>query len=228
MATTLQLVYDIKEYLKKYSDDSDLPNDYILYLYNIKRAKALRRLLNDYTRKFDNVIKQTLCLGIERVDRATCGISCEYIMRSIKPIPSLIDLRSRSTLLRVGEDSIGGDDFKIINIEQANKVLLKPFSYGIYAFIDSEGYIYLVSNSSAHMLLECITITAIFETPSDLQEFSSCCDGCEEEMCFSEDTDYPLQGFLIDEISSEIKSQLAARFNIPEDNNNDSTNDELK
>ena len=41
-----KIIYDIKESLKEYTDDSELDNRYIIHLFNIKRAKYLRQQLN--------------------------------------------------------------------------------------------------------------------------------------------------------------------------------------
>lgn len=232
MATKLELVYDVKEYLKAYSDDVELSDEYILYLYRKKRAKHLRRILNDYTRKFDNIILQTLCMELEMVDENVCGIKfgCK-ILRTKEALPSLIDLRSRDSLISVGPSNITSEGFKLIKLAEAPFILDKPYSNGIYAFLNTDGHIYLVSNDDAHVLLECIRVTALFEDPEDLSNFKNCCgEECNDSIdsCFDDDTEYPMQGFLIDEISNEIKKELVSRFNIPEDTDNNSTEDYAK
>jgi hypothetical protein len=50
MATVSEIVYDVREALKLYSDDAEITNSYIKYLYNIKRSKYLRRELNKFQR----------------------------------------------------------------------------------------------------------------------------------------------------------------------------------
>lgn len=230
MANKLELIYDIKEYLKAYSDDIELSNEYVLYLYRKKRAKHLRRLLNDYTRKFDNIILQSLCVGVEEVDKSVCGFDygCK-IMRSKVPLPSLIDLRSRSSLISVGPSVVASENFKIINSSQAPFILSKKYSSGIYTFLNPDGYLYLISNSDSLKLLECIYVTALFEDPEELETFTNCCGECDNiESCFTDETEYPMQGFLIDEISNEIKKELLVRLNIDEDNVNNSADDQKK
>jgi len=54
MALIEEIIYDVREGIKEYSDDSEFSNEYILYLYNIKRAKYLKQRLDRLGRKFDN------------------------------------------------------------------------------------------------------------------------------------------------------------------------------
>lgn len=231
MASKLELIYDVKEYMKAYSDDVELSNEHIMFLYRKKRAKHLRQLLNDYTRKFDNITLQSFCVSLEEVDKSLCGleVGCT-ILRSTIPIPTLLDLRSRDTLISVGPSLIGAEKFKIINIEQASYILQKPYSTGIYTFIDTDGYLYIIANDEAHKMLECIYVTGLFEDPEELESFST---GCNSESnntnpCFTENTEYPLQGFLIDTIGNEIKKELVSRLGIPEDKDNNSDDDQTK
>lgn len=230
MASQNELIYDIKEYLKAYSDDVELSDRHILYMYRKKRAKYLRRLLNDYTRKFDDLIIQSLCMELECVDRATCGLELGCtIVRTVKPLPTLLELRSRDTLLSVGPTMVGGETFKIIKLSEVPYILEKPFSRGIYAFLNTDGHIYLISNNDAHILLECITVTGLFEDPDALADFTNCCKGdCGDDPtpCFSGDEEYPLQSFLIDDISNEIKKELMARMRLTEDPENNATDDQ--
>lgn len=231
MSSKLELIYDIKDYMKAYSDDTELSNEHIMYLYRKKRAKYLRQLLNDYTRKFDNVILQSFCIGVEEVSKALCSIDVGCtILRTKQPIPTLLDLRSRDSLVGIGPSLIASERFKIIKEEQAPYILDKKYANGIYSFLGSDGYVYFISNDDAHLLLECIYITGLFEDPEELESFTDCCSGdCQDaEPCFTEDSEYPLQGFLVDDISNEIKKELVARLQIPEDKNNNSDDDQTQ
>ena len=65
--TLNKLIFDVREYLKQYNNDSDLDDRYITYLYGIKRAKYLRQELNNFQRTTDITSTQTLCLKLEEV-----------------------------------------------------------------------------------------------------------------------------------------------------------------
>ncbi len=226
MATKLQIIYDVKELLKKYNDDSEYDDRHILYLYNIKRAKFLRQLLDDKTRGFDNILLQSLCLSFEEVDKALCGleVGCT-IMKSTKPLPKLLEVRNRNTLVSIQPSIMLSKPFKVINFTEASYILDRPYSNGIYATVDVDGYIYLISNLEEHKLINCLYINAIFEDPSELESYSNCCD-CENlqnESCFDNDTDYPAPSFLIDDIRNEIiKLLITSKEKIKEDKNNNS------
>jgi hypothetical protein len=203
MATRKELIYDIKEYLKQYSDDNDYPNRYIEYLWNKKRSKYLRRLLNDLTRKFDEVIQQQFCMDLELV-------------------PDLLEIRSRSGLISVGPTDFTMARFKMISLEEVPNIFHKPFALGIYAFLNTDGHLYIISKKDSHKLLKCVTVIGVFEDPFDVEGFFDCCDCENPTTCFPDDAEYPIQGFLIDEIRMEIIKELVPREQIQQDERNNS------
>ena len=112
--------------------------------------------------------------------------------------------------------------FKVIEFNQASYILDRPYSNGIYATIDTKGYIYLFSNHEEYKLIECLNIIAIFEDPSELEDYKNCCN-CESipESCFDEDSNYPAPSFLIDTIRDELlKLFLSTKEQIKEDKEN--------
>ena len=218
--TTNELIYDIKEYLMEYSDDTEYSNRYILYLWNTKRSKYLRQLLNDLTRKFDNIILQTLCMPLEVADPDTCGISypCQ-ILRTTETLPDLIELRSRSSLISAGPTDFTAERFKILQLKEVPFIFDKPYSNGIYAFQNLDNRLYIISKRDSHKLLECLSVTGLFEKPEDLKNFVNDCSETPSTSvpCFSPDDEYPMQSFLIDPIRSEILEQLLPRKQIVQD-----------
>jgi len=80
MAKFEELAYDIREAVKAFSDDTELDNRYILYLYNIKRAKYLKQDLNNYQKTIDNSIKQTFCLDLEVVSANECSLDYDLVV----------------------------------------------------------------------------------------------------------------------------------------------------
>ena len=67
MATTAEIIYDVREAIRQTTDDTDISDRYILYLYNIKRSKYLRQDLNNLQKTIDISILQTLCMELEEV-----------------------------------------------------------------------------------------------------------------------------------------------------------------
>ena len=229
MATVKQVIYDVKESLNKYSDDTEYDNRYILYLYNLKRAKYLRQLLDDKTRGIDKILIQSLCLEFEIVDKGLCDleVGCT-ILKSKKPLPKLLEVRNRNTLISIQPSVALAKQFKIVDYTQASYILDRPYSNGIYATVDTDGHILLISNNDEHKLITCLYVNAVFETPSDLENYINCCN-CETEVeaCFEEDSIYPAPSFIIDLCRDEIiKLLLGTKEQIKEDIDNNSTNDQ--
>jgi hypothetical protein len=82
--------------------------------------------------------------------------------------------------------------------------ILSPFKNNIFAFLDNDNHIYLISESESVKLIECITVTGIFDNPLDLENYTNCC-GCKDKpKCF----DFDKYGRLLIEIydGSTVKS----------------------
>lgn len=224
-----KLVYDVREHLKQYTNDSELDDRYILYLYGIKRSKYIRQDLNNIQRSVDAVITQTLCLELEEVSVLQCGLDldCETIVRTKRPIPKPIELHIKSAITSVRPIKRISPSFNFISKERAVFSQYSVFNKGIYAFLDNDMHIYFVSQLDTLSLIDCISITAIFEDPLALADYKNCC-GCDDEVkCFDLlKSEYPLQPHYIDLIKNEIVDELVNKLKIPEDTENNSDNDE--
>lgn len=223
MAAIRKIVYDVREALKQYKDDSEIDDRYIIYLYNNKRAKYLRQDLNNFQRTVDNSIVQKLCLELEEVSVNECNVDydCGTIMRTKRPIPKPLELHLKSAITNIKPTTKIALPFNFVNKERAILSKYAGFNNSIYAFLDVDLHIYLVSESNAVKLIECITVDGIFEDPLELANYLNCC-GCEiPQPCFSEDiTEYPLSAHHIDYIREEIIQSLIGTLQIPEDKNN--------
>ena len=229
MSKINELVYDVIEAVRAYSDDSELDERYIIYLYNIKRAKYLRQDLNNYLKTVDNSIQQTLCLGMELVDATECSVEydCSKILKSKQPLPKPIDLHSKVAITKVKPATKLGLPFNFISKDKAPYIEHAPFSRAIYSFIDVDNHIYVYSKAEDYTFLECLTVTGVFEDPLSLSEYSTCCN-CEsstDNTCYNiDESEYPLQPHYIDLIRDEIIRDLLRTSQVPEDKINDSTN----
>lgn len=221
-----EITYDVREAIKEFTDDTELDDRYIIYLYNIKRAKYLRQDLNNYQKTTDNSIKQTFCVEVESVNSNECGISynCDTLLRTKVVIPTPIELSSKVAITSVKGTGKLSNPFNFISREKANFIEGATYSNSIYTFLDTDGYLYLYSSSSDYKLLECITVTGVFEDPLDLSNFKDCCDCETSNACFDkENSEYPLQPHYIDLIRKEIISELIQEKQIKEDKVNDAT-----
>ncbi len=225
MAKVNEIIYDVREALKQFSDDSEISDRYILYLYNNKRSKYLRQDLNNYLKTADNSIQQSFCISIEEVSVNECSISfdCETIMRTTTKIPTPLELHSKTAITKVKPSIKIALPFNFISKEKAYYLEGSKFPNSIYSFLDVDGYIYLYSKSPVAKLMECINITGIFENPSSLSDFR---EGCSDTSpsCFNEAiSEYPLQPHYIDLIRKEIVQDLMNESQNKEDKTNNST-----
>ena len=228
MSKINELVYDVIEAVRAYSDDSELDERYIIYLYNIKRAKYLRQDLNNYLKTVDNSVQQTLCLEMELADANECTIdyACSQILKSKQPLPKPIDLHSKVAITKVKPTTKLGIPFNFISKDKAPYIENAPFSNALYAFIDVDNHIYVYSKAEEYSILQCLSVTGVFEDPLSLSEYSTCC-GCDEiaeNICYNiDESEYPLQPHYIDLIRDEIIRDILRTKQIPEDKINDST-----
>lgn len=225
MAILNKIVFDVREQLNQYNNDTEISDRYIVYLYGIKRAKYLRNQLNNQQISIDNSILQTLCIGLEEVSHNQCDIDedCGTIMRTKTKIPKPLDTHLKSMLTSVKPVTRLTIPFNFVNKTQAVFSKYSSFGKSIYAFLDADQYIYLVSESEAVKLIECINITGVFEDPLELADYTNCCN-CEiPKPCFDTMTsDYPLQAYYIDPIREEIVNTLIGKLKLPEDKENNS------
>ena len=220
-----KLIYDVREALKEYSDDTEMSDSYIIYLYDIKRSKYLRQDINNSQRSIDISVLQSLCLELEEVNVNECGIElgCETIIRTKKSIPTPLQLHTKTALTRVAPADRISKPFNLISREKAIYASGSPFPNAVYAFLHNDDHIYLTSKGSALKLLEYINVTGVFENPLDLIDYQTCYSCDEPTPCFDiETTDYPIQPHYVDAIKNEIVNELARLNVIKEDKTNDS------
>jgi len=224
-----KIIYDVREQLKQYTSDSEIDDRYIIYLFGLKRAKYLRQELNNYQRTTDVSVTQTLCLGLERVNSSECNIDydCETILRTKRPIPQPLELHIKSAITSVKSTKRIGVPFNFTTKAKAIYSKSSPFSKGIFTFLDNDKYIYLLSDEDSLNMLECISITGVFEDPLDLINYTNCCDCKDAPPCFDINTvNYPIQPHYIDLIKSEIIKDLIKELSSPEDKENDANDNE--
>lgn len=220
-----KIIYDIREALKEYSDDSELDDRYIIYLYDIKRAKYIRQEINNFRRAIDISVKQTLCLKLEEVSRAECGIEigCDKLLRTIRPLPDVLQLHHKPAVTRVGTVDRLDRPFNFMSMNKMVYSEDAPFPKSKYVALHTDGHLYINSKSPSLKFLDCISITGVFEHPLDLISYNNCCDCKNADKCYDmSTTDYPIQPHLIDIIKSEIVNELANLNQIQEDKINDS------
>lgn len=224
MAKLNKLVYDVRTALKQYIDDTEITDRYIIYLYNLKRSKYLRNDANNLQKTIDNSVLQKFCIEMEEVSINDCNFDaeCGTIMRTKRKLPLPLELHLKSAITEVKPSTKIVKPFNFVTKDRAIWSKYSPFPESIYSFLDTDNYIYLLSESYSVKLIDCITVTGIFEDPLELKEFKNCCGCVKAEICFDEDeTEYPLQAHHIDNVRLEIIKDLVGTLQIPEDKIND-------
>jgi len=222
-----ELIYDVREAVRSYTDDAELDDRYILYLYNIKRSKYLRQELNNYQKTIDQSVKQTFCLELEEVDLDECGLNyeCGTLLRTKQVVPRPIDLHTKTAITKVKPTSRLAVSFNFITKDRAQYLDSAPFANAVYAFLDDDDYIYVYSNMDSFKLMDCLTVTGVFQDPTSLTAYQTCCQ-CKvtaDTACFDLDnSEYPIQPHFIDPIREEIVKDIVRTKQIPEDQINDS------
>jgi hypothetical protein len=223
-----RIVYDVREQLRQFSDDGDIDDRYIIHLYNIKRARYLRQDLNNYQHTTDISVTQTLCMATEVVSANECGLEydCETILRTVDKIPTPLDLHLKSAIIAIKPTTRLAVPFSFTTKQKAVYSKYSPFNT-VYAFLDNDMYIYIVGKQAELNLIECVTVTGIFEDPLALMDYSTCC-GCDDaKPCYDMyTTNYPLQPHYIDFIKAEIIKELTISVNTPQDRENDSDDEQ--
>ena len=225
MSTIPEIIYSVRESVKQYTDDSELDDRYILFKLNMARSVVLRQELNNLQRSVDVSVTQSICLKFEEVSAYECGldIGCETIMRSVQPIPKVIDLDIKPAIYNVKPTKILGFPFTFVTRQKAAYYKHSPFPKTVYAFLHTDNHIYLISKNETHKLIDCVTVEGVFFDPSELRNYTNCCDcSPETKSCFNEEiTQYPLAPHHLRVIIEDVFQSLAGKeLRILEDKTN--------
>ena len=230
------------------SDDTDLSEEFVSSLIDAARATLIK---NTYGSKGWNLpveLKQELCIALEpaaKIDKKSfLDSSCfGTVLRSSDVIPQGISLKgSDGAILKVKLYDRESIAINIIPIERLPMVGHNPYTAGmIYAAIDTDRRIYLVSGSKKHTFLEAIKVEGIYEYPEQVvplecREYNNVYKAKDatgkgvapvtSPIPFEPwDEDYPLEASMQDSIVNIIVKDLVNSMGIPEDKINNSTDD---
>jgi len=200
MATYNEIIYNLANLYDGGigSDDGNISNEQIIFIFNQYRAKLIREDL-EKKRSIDPQIVQNLgCVEVECVDAYECCDILSYttILRSKKPLPKSIEGYNKNYLIFVGTVD-KATSFMVTSEAQArwggnNKYTGKtPKAY----IRDNDRYLYLINAPAG---IELITVDIIAENPKEAAKFTTCAD----TPCFTEDMEYPISAHMIPIINS--------------------------
>ncbi len=216
MTPTLnEIAYNILNLTHPKSTVSDSINIDVIK-FNIKaiRAQLIKQDSNKGYTADSYIIQDLGCVSVIPVDRGECcsvDIGCEF-MRTELPIPSTIELHDSELLTRVGPvdkiarpyDQVKYERVPFLGNNKFTKNLIKAFR------IHKGGYIYL-STPKNHdsALLTKINIQGVFEDPELAADFST----CEGNVCYSDDTPFPVKAHMIPTITDMVIKKLGLVLN---------------
>lgn len=221
--TKLEIIYDIKEKLKIKTDDDRFTTDYISHLVDVKRTTLIKQAYSNLTKSMPVIFRQELCMPLELVNNIS-GNSCYgTILRTKNPIPNVINISGREDLYTVRTTDVTHTSYNSIPIERFAFLGHNRFAGSqIYTALGTDNKIYFYSQLSSFKLIESAIVDGVFESPGEANALS-CTTVCDElEM------QYPIEGYLVNEIVRLIVQELTATITIPEDNKNDSIDDREK
>jgi hypothetical protein len=227
MATKNEIIYDIREGLSKYSDDSNIDDRYIIHKVNTVRNKLLTQSLNNFKGIKGKNVLQSFCTKLEQVDSSTCGeFSCGTILKSELKMPETLQLVSTQTITRIKPVDILSKKISFINLDRMEFIDGTSFPNSLYGFLDVDNYMYVYSPKGDYQNMSCVEITGIFANPMELENYAKCCDCPTSNICFDPEIDnYPVFDYMINDIVSIVTQQILAKENIPLDRENNSDDD---
>lgn len=217
--TLREITYDIREKLKLNTDDINITDEYLEHLINVNRIFLIKQRFSKHTRNIPEEIKQSICINLEPSNLIEGEACFGEILSSTVKIPPSIEIGGRNSIIAVRVKDILYPHLNIIPTERLPYVgYNKWLKNQLYIALDADNKLYLKSSNSQHMNLSSIKVIGVFSNPRIANEL----DCNKESNCEYEDTNYPIESYLVKEIVDLIVRELAPSLNIPEDNINNS------
>ena len=180
----------------------------------------IKQTFSNITKTIPVACLSEICLDLEVVHAIKGSHLFGHVLRTKQVMPTVINISGREDLITVrsidnfttGFNSVAMERFPFLG---HNKYLNNQ----IYTAINADGRIYFYSKRVNFMMMSKVIARGVFESPAKANEMS-CLSTCEEL-----DNEYPLEGYMINDIVSLIVKDLMVPLQIPNDEKNDSTDD---
>lgn len=222
--TKLEIIYDIKEKLNISSDDANLTTEYISHLIDVKRATLIKQSYSNLTKTLPNLLYQDVCLTLEVVPRIANAPCYGTILRTAESLPDVLNISGREDLYLVRPVDIMATAYNQVPIERFAFLGNNRFlGQQIYTALGTDKKIYFYSGQESHKFLEKVSIKGIFESTSAATALS-CDTTCKDEY----ESEYPLEGYMVNEVVNLITKELIAPLQLPKDELNDADDERTK
>lgn len=216
METLRKIIYDIKERLGIYSDDSNFSDEHIAQMVYSKRNLLLKQYISNLRKEVPYDALQEICL---KLSETKCEGDLQYLL-SDKKLPGVIETSGKNLMEEVYFDSI---DARWINIIKYNRIpYLKGSRFAskqIYVTVTPDRKIMVVNTLNSHIFMEDIKLKILASDPEAADELS--CQSSTGDECDFYDKPFPCESSLIDVIKSSIVNDLTIKFRLPVDKIND-------
>ncbi len=216
--TANHLVHDILNIASSNSNSDDFKASPEQVLYWVEEIRAM--LIGQSLAKKDDIndswIQYINCLPLIQVDKSEC---CEVqtgclVLRTQNPIPSTIDTYKDNWLVSVTtpyNELISKSNVFKNRYQRYNKSASEKPSWYI-----KNDFLYISNNT----FLEYVNIAGLFDSPSELGNFSN----CSGDQCWSMDSSYPVSNTLASQITDIIlKTKINPLLSYPSDISNNSS-----
>lgn len=230
MATTTSLnhiTYLILNQLRGRSVVTDtITTDQVEQIIVNLRSQLIKQDANKGYSADPYIIQDLGCVELEEVD---AGESCIIeagctLLRSVKPIPSTIELHNSQLFTRVGPINKGLPGYDYVHYERIPYVLNNKYSKDRvkYYMQNTDGYLYLVVPTNILQVLRFINVQGVFEDPRDAYNFED----CSGTPCYTDDSPFPVKNWMVNTlVKMTVELFLSQESQAPSDNTNNSKND---
>ena len=219
MLTANQLIYNLIELASSGSNPNEfrISEENVLFWINEVGGMLKAQEIAKKHDISDSWIQTLGCVELEQKDISDCclvPIGC-YGLKSIKQLPSAIEVDAILYYL-----SVTGLDGTTIS--KLNRYSQKYKKYSKYTgknkgWFIKDNYLYIINDK----VLKYVTVTGLFEDPSELSNFVD----CSGESCWTMDSPYPISQKLVAQMNDIIlKTKIIPFMQFKPDNTNDSSN----
>lgn len=220
MATLNHIVYDLRELIKAYSDDSNYSNEWFEYQINIARALLLEQKFSSRQYVIPNKIRQVFNMELEIAESNDFVSGISTVLRTKDKIQYPLEPFNFKNNIRVGSSDYSDIYFSHISNERFPYVGSNKWVQNmIYYTLGTDFKLYFTSSNPSVKLVENIRLSMVCSNPQEAYPFTLDYD---PDIDFV-NTEYPLEDNMITLVTDMIFKKITNSINIPEDKENDAT-----
>jgi len=204
--TTLnELVYSVLNTVRGRTAVTELiTKELVAYHIRNIRAQLIKQDANRGYSADPYIIQDLGCLDLEIIDSAECcnvDSDCT-VLRTVKTIPSTIEMHHKQLITRVGPTDKTAMPFDWIDYARVPFIGKNKFTKDrIKAYqMSNNGHIYLITPNFTARGLKKINVQGVFENPEDASTFTNC-DG---STCYNDDSSYPIKSWMVPTITKMV------------------------